>query len=192
MSDLQDALARAVLDAAGIPDDRRMLEADGHLALVAAAADAGRAAEAVLRRAVSAARTGGVSWARIGGALGMTRQAAQQRFGAASDDPPVPEQRVLGPVTAFDEMDELDRAGRAGWHTVGAGMFTHTVVRTPTQWLHRRILWRGVPARERADGWQVGCRAFPWIYLVKDTGLPRVDEGDAAPGDRLSHDAVRG
>lgn len=126
----------------------------------------------MLHRSVAAARAAGVSWARIGTELGMTRQAAQQRFGATGTSPESQDERWLGPVTAFEEMAELDIAGRAGWHTVEAGVLTHRMVRTATQWQHRRILWGASWARERANGWQIGCRAFPWIYLVRDTGLP--------------------
>jgi hypothetical protein len=42
-------------------------------------------AEAMLRRQVDIARRSGHSWAAIGLALGVTRQAAQQRFGGAED-----------------------------------------------------------------------------------------------------------
>ena len=37
-------------------------------------------------RAVQAARDAGLSWDDIGGALGMSRQAAHKRFGRAVDD----------------------------------------------------------------------------------------------------------
>ena len=42
------------------------------------------AAEDELRRAVAEARAAGESWTVIGAALGTTRQAAYQRFGASS------------------------------------------------------------------------------------------------------------
>ena len=100
----------------------------------------------------------------------MSRQAAQQRFGG-SGTPAADDERWLGPVTAFDEMEELAIAGRLGWRTVSAGLLRHRVVRTDTQWEHRRVLWRKAPSSYEQDGWQVGCRAFPWIYLVRDTGL---------------------
>ena len=75
-------------------------------------------------------------------------------------------------MTAFDEMEELAIAGRLGWRTVSAGLLRHRVVRTDTQWEHRRVLWRKAPSSYEQDGWQMGCRAFPWLYLVRDTGLP--------------------
>jgi len=50
------------------------------LAAVAQAADSVRADEARLRDAVTAARNAGGSWNRIAIALGVSRQAARQRF----------------------------------------------------------------------------------------------------------------
>lgn len=178
MSDLAGAVGRAVLGAADVADDGP-LGLDDHLALIAASARAENEVRAILQRSVTAARAGGASWALIGTQLGMTRQAAQQRFGAAVEPAPAGEsERWLGPVTAFDELAELDLAGRAGWHTVEAGVLAHRMVRTDTQWEHRRILWRASLASEEADGWTVGCRAFPWIYLVRDRGIPAEASGD--------------
>ena len=179
MSELGHDVGRAVIAAAGI-DDGAGLTLDDHLALIAAAARADQEVQAILQRSVTAARAAGASWAVVGGALGMSRQAAQQRFGGAppqtADTQETPEERWLGPVTAFDELDELAAAGRAGWHTVEAAMFSHRMVRTPTQWEHRRVFWRISLANELAAGWQVGCRAFPWIYLVRDLGTPAVGD----------------
>ncbi len=111
----------------------------------------------------------GKSWTAIGAELGMSRQAAQQRFGDRDSATGGHEERWLGPVTAFDEMAELELAGRQGWHTVEAGMLRHRMVRTDRQWEHKRVLWSGV-RRHARDGWQVGCRAFPWVYLIRETG----------------------
>ena len=85
------------------------------------------------------------------------------------------EVRWLGPVTAFDEMAELALAGRRGWRTVDAGMLKHKVVRTPTQWEHRRVAWTRPASALEQDGWHVAVRAFPWLYLVRDTGIPAED-----------------
>lgn len=150
---------------------------EDHLMLVTRSAAAERASRELLQQAVIAARGSGHSWAAIGTELGLSRQAVQQRFGGrpqeATDDPAEDSRfRWLGPVTAFEEMRELEIAGRLGWHTVEAGMLRHKVVRTNTQWEHKRIVWSGSLRRLEQDGWQVGCRAFPWVYLVRDLGTP--------------------
>jgi len=191
--DLRDAITAAVLDRAVLDRaalDPAVIESDvdshltteQHLALIHASSDAEGEARAILRQAVESARAGGVSWAAIGTELGMSRQAAQQRFGdtvptdaAASvdaSDGPEAEYRWLGPVTAFDEMAELELAGRAGWHTVEAGMLRHRMVRTDTQWETKRLIWRGPSRRDEAEGWIVGSTMFPWAYLVRDRGIP--------------------
>jgi len=163
---LVEALGSAILDGAPAADP---------LSLVRRAADAEEAVRHLLHQSVGAARAAGHSWAAIGAELGMSRQAVQQRFGdrvGTADEDLTEEQRWLGPVTAFDEMGELEIAGRLGWHTVRAGMLRHLMVRTSTQWEHKRVVWTGSLSRYEKAGWGVGCRAFPWVYLVRDTGLP--------------------
>lgn len=190
-SSLADAIGQAILDADGV--DRIDVDDPGHrLELVRRAAEADRVSGDLLHQAVVAARGGGESWAAIGAALGLTRQATQQRFGKAdpaasspttrtgAPDDPAPRERWLGPVTALDEMAELTLAGRLGWHTVGAGMLRHRMVRTDTSWEHKRLFGSGSLARHEAEGWQIGCRAFPWIYLIRDTGHPVEPEGPGA------------
>ena len=177
---LADAVGRSILrDADGhdLDPDRP----EDHLAIVARSAAAERVARDLLGQAVRAARAGGHSWAAIGATLGLSRQAAQQRFGRPSDETSADEAqadgfRWLGPVTAFDEMAELELAGRMGWHTVGAGLFRHKMERTDTQWEHKRVVWRRPIAHYTVDGWTLGCRAFPWLYLVRDLGVRPVDQ----------------
>lgn len=48
---------------------------------IAAAMTAASGADVRLRQAVDAARSNGKSWAAIGAVLGVSRQAAQERFG---------------------------------------------------------------------------------------------------------------
>jgi hypothetical protein len=174
---LGDALGEAILTGT-FEDTSWRSEGGTELDLVRRTAAADAIVGDLLRQAVAAARSAGHSWAAIGATLGMSRQAVQQRFGSATDpadpddEPGGPEQRWLGPVTAFDEMAELELAGRLGWHTVGAGMLRHRMVRTGTQWEHRRVVWVRSPGGYERDGWQVGAKAFPWLYLVRDTGRP--------------------
>jgi hypothetical protein len=166
--DLADLLGSAILDtrpSTSTPGDA--------LDLVARTAEAEAITGRLLHQAVGSARSSGHSWAAIGDALGMSRQAAQKRFGSSAEGPIASaEERTLGPVTAFDEMAELAAAGALGWHTVGAGLLSHRMVRTDTRWEHRRVAWVKAPSHYETDGWQIGCKAFPWLYLVRDTGLP--------------------
>lgn len=168
--DPAEALARAVLGDITDPTP------EDHLVLVRRAADAERGAKALLQETINSARAAGHSWATIGQVLGLTRQAVQQRFGGSAA-PAEGEERWLGPVTAFDEMPELEAAGRMGWHTIGAGMLKHRMVRTGTQWEHRRHLWPAPAGMLEKDGWRIGCRAFPWVYLIRDTGRPVTHDG---------------
>lgn len=172
MSSLGDAIGHAVLDEAGAAD-KPLLALEDHIALIAASARADEEVRGILQRAVHAARAAGASWATIGAELHMSRQAAQQRFGHLGAAADLDEnERWLGPVSVFDEMAELDLAGLEGWHTIGAGPSEHRMLRGDTRWEHRRSVWRPLRASERAEGWEIGCRAFPWVYLVRDTGVP--------------------
>ena len=165
-ADLQEQIGALILR--GYEDAGNLTESD-HLALVARTGAAEQASQQLQRRAVAAARSAGVSWAALGRELGMTRQAVQQRFGArAAEDVPDSPERWLGPVTAFNEMDELDLAGRMGWRTVGVDWLRHRMLRTNTQWEHRRVLWTRPSHLYETDGWEAGCRAFPWLYLVRN------------------------
>lgn len=55
-----------------------------HMRRISAANEALDAAQAELRAAVTKAREAGDTWAMIGTALGITRQAAYQRFGTVT------------------------------------------------------------------------------------------------------------
>lgn len=168
--DIADAVGAAILR-----DGARSLDPaapEDHLAIIVRAAAAQDITRVLLRQAVTSARASGHSWASIGGVLGLTRQAAQQRFGQEASVEDAPTTRWLGPVTAFDELAELAIAGRQGWHTVEAGLLKHKMIRTDTQWETRRVVWRKPAAAYEKDGWQVGARAFPWLYLVRDVGRP--------------------
>jgi hypothetical protein len=61
-----------------------------HMRRIIAANEALNAAQTELRDAVNAAREAGDSWAIIGLALGVSRQAAQQRFSPTAQATPSP------------------------------------------------------------------------------------------------------
>ena len=181
--DLSAAIGRAILDARGAADlPLDPDEPQDHLAIVRRAAAAEQASRELLQQAVSAARGSGHSWATIGAELGLSRQGVQQRFGSRGDPQDDPQYRWLGPVTAFDEMRELEIAGQMGWHTVQAGMLRHKLVRTDTQWEHKRVVWTGPLRHHEQHGWLVGCRAFPWTYLVRELDAPALPHAGDVSG----------
>jgi hypothetical protein len=174
-AELQARLVEAIL---GSQSDAAFEDPRSQLALVARVRDADTEVRALLQQSINSARSSGHSWGAIGETLGLSRQAVQQRFGKDTETDPAahePDQRWLGPVTAFDEMRELQLAGELGWRTVDAKMFYHLVERTPTQWEHRRTVWSGPVKRLEKNGWEVGVLAFPWVYLVRDLGVPALE-----------------
>jgi len=179
---LREAVTEAVLSA---PDGLRDSISDdptASLALVAASRVAAEETSRLLQESVANARGAGHSWDAIGRLLGVSRQAAQQRFGPAG--PPettgperrvgagTPERRVLTPLTVFDEMPVLEREGRRGWHVVDYGTLFHVVEASDRVWEHRRAVWSPAASRTlAADGWVlVGGVSFPWGYWKRPLG----------------------
>ena len=174
---LRDHLARAI-EAADPTLTRRLTEdAQAHLELVALSRAARTETDVLLAASVASARGAGCTWEQVGAVLGMTRQAAQQRYGRG-DRPDAPgtaeptgavDHRELRPLTAFNEMAVLARAGRHGWHSVGYGPLFHVVERDSQQWEHDRTSGRA----PRGDGWQpVGGGWGWWTYWARPTGEP--------------------
>lgn len=181
---IRDAITEAVL--ATPPGLRDSLEDDpqAYLRLVASTRVAAEQTSKLLREAIDGARTAGHSWDTIGRLLGVSRQAAQQRFGnnlGAVDDlsmPGRPARKMLTPLTAFDEMLVLEREGRRGWHSIDYGTLYHLVEASPWQWQHRRIMW-GSPSRKRLqdEGWElIKTSTFPWGYYKRRVDLPAEPE----------------
>lgn len=157
-------------------------EVEDFVDLVAAVNEIDLQARSMLCDAVISARSAGATWAVIGRTLGMTKQAAQKRFAVGPTPGPTdldPDERILGPVTAFNEMAELEIAGAYGWHSVDFGPYFHRVVRSPTRWEHRRVTMLGRSAtRLQAQGWQLIRSEFPFSYLKRDLRTPALVEPD--------------
>lgn len=168
---LREQIATAVLEAAGDP----VADPDGTLRLVAASRVAAEETSRLLRGSIDGARSAGHRWDAVGELLGVSKQAAQQRFGTRAAKPATTgERRVLTPLTAFDEMPVLEREGRRGWHVVGYGTLFHEVEASDHQWEHLRQPWS--PAARRrltAEGWTlIGGATFPWGYWKRPLDLP--------------------
>ncbi|MGI8429325.1 MAG: hypothetical protein ACR2OB_08485 [Solirubrobacteraceae bacterium] len=181
---IRDAVAEAVL---GIPAGLRAAledDPDAYLRLVYSTRTADDEADRLLRAAVHGARGAGHSWDTVGRLLGVSRQAAQQRFGTPPPATPQrhaaavagePIRKKLSPLTAFDEMAVLEQEGRRGWHVVDYGTLYHLVEASPWQWQHRRVVWSVGERRRRLEdeSWQLcGTHIFPWAYYKRRLDLP--------------------
>lgn len=175
---IRDGVATAVMHAPRGLEDRLDSDPSAALALVDAARVAAEESSRLLRESIAGARTAGHSWDSIGQLLGVSRQAAQQRFGTTSTPKSTGERRTLAPVTAFEEMDELADAGRHGWHSVDYGTLHHVLEKTDQQWEHKRVLWGTIPRAElESEGWRpIRSNTFPWGYWSRPTGLPAEPE----------------
>jgi len=143
------------------------------LEMVVAAESVHKDAARLLNTTVTSARAAGATWQSIGKSLGITKQAAQKRFSqpavAGSLDP---NERILGPTTTFDELQELALAGRYGWHSVQVGANYHRMLRSPTRWEHVRVTISAARVRQlRDEGWTIIDSGFPYTYLKRDTGV---------------------
>lgn len=171
---LREGLSDAITNSVPRLRERLTSDPEVHLELIRYTSQAKAETEALLLDTVTTARNAGHSWEAIGRTLGMTRQAAQQRFGRGEPQVElVGETRRLFPLTSLDEIDILNRAGRYGWHSIGFGTLYHTIQKDTQQWEHRRIMAFD-PSRRglEAKGWQrVGTLWFPWGYYKRPSGL---------------------
>ena len=167
-------LARTIVESRPGLAERLHTDPQAHLELVGLAASAKAETVVLLSGAVRSARGAGCTWSQIGDVLGITRQAAQQQYGDDGQPDPSPtgpnEAMTLMPLTAFNEMAVLDRAGEYGWHSVAYGPFFHRVERDGRRWEHARTL---LGARPSGDGWQpVGSGWAWWSYWARPTDEP--------------------
>ncbi|MFD5319354.1 hypothetical protein [Streptomyces sp. NPDC127098] len=178
---LREAVAEAVL--AVRAQGRAGLGSDpsAHLLMVAASRVAAEETSRLLRQSINGARAAGHSWEVVGRLLGISRQAAQQRFGTPAATPPPADpgahRRVLSPLNAFNEMDALAESGRRGWHVVDYGHLHHLVESSPRQWEHQRLWWPTRRRRRRMveQGWELIVPTdfdSPWAYYKRPLDLP--------------------
>lgn len=126
-----------------------------------------------LRQWVTAARRAGLSWAVIGDTLGITRQAAQQRFTdrselTAPDDGS--DEIVRRGVTAFNEVRVLEEEGLAGREVTRAGWGRLYFRQTDRHWENVRLATfrRNEPIEKMtAEGWTLAFRWYPYLYFKR-------------------------
>ncbi|WP_299038975.1 hypothetical protein [uncultured Pseudokineococcus sp.] len=141
--------------------------ADAHLGTAVRLGEIAGVAEHLQRGAVDAAREAGASWAHVGRALGITRQAAQQRFGTREHAALASQQRLLGPVTRAREVEELASAGRQGWRPVVSRHGEHVLVRDERALEVRRVSMLGPSALGGRDGWLLATTRFPDCFQIR-------------------------
>lgn len=126
-----------------------------------------RRCERLERQLVVAARWNGSSWARIGQAVGVTRQAAQQKYATEEGDHGHPGLRRLGPTTRREEMLELTAAAVDGWLPSHSFHGYHLLRQTKcgTWELKRRFIFS--PPPPEVDGWSISSIRFPDCFLVR-------------------------
>jgi len=177
--ELAHLLARAI--AAMDPTIEKRIDSDpqASLDLVVIASDAHAETGKILNSAVSSARSAGWSWGSVGKALGMSRQAAQQRFGlkAEETESSLERERLVG-LTATNEMEVLNAKGRQGWHSVGYGPLFHDLEKSDMQWEHRRVFVGSRKSKNlESEGWErIGTMWFPWHYFKRQLDLPAEEE----------------
>ncbi|MGI4895861.1 MAG: hypothetical protein ACRYF3_12185 [Janthinobacterium lividum] len=178
---LHERIAAAVLEAAGTTGDPSDDPAVT-LQLVTASKAAAEETTRLLRASIDGARSAGHRWDTIGSLLGVSKQAAQQRFGTptskSADDGGIGTdgrpRRILTPLTAFDEMAVLAHEGRRGWHVVDYGTLYHLVEASDHQWEHLRQPWNPTARRRlEREGWTlIKTAMFPWGYYKRPLDLP--------------------
>lgn len=173
---LSAAIAQAVSNAT--PELSRRLDEgeDVYAEILDVAARAHDETRSILQSAVDSARRAGYSWEAIGRILGVSKQAAQQRFGRPQQLPAdgTPEVKRLYPVNAFNEMAVLREIGQFGWHSVGFGVRFHRIELSTEQWEHARIIASAKAVEDLvAKGWQrIGTESFPWAYFSRCLHIP--------------------
>ena len=125
-----------------------------------------------LQRWVDAARRSGTSWSEVGDALGISKQAAQQRFKSDVLDENSSEDEGLLVVrqgaTAFNEMAILREEGKKGNELVDVGMAVLKFRPTGRQWEYRRAI-SGFGGSEESgqEGWVHVANWLPFRYYKR-------------------------
>ncbi len=118
--------------------------------------------------AVYAARSAGCSWAQVGAALGVSKQAAQQRFRIREDADQPEGQRTVGPLDRAEEMEVLSRAAQEGWKLVETRLNLHVLEYAGGSWeITRKSLFQPGALPRRRDGWEAATVRFPDAFYQR-------------------------
>jgi hypothetical protein len=124
-----------------------------------------------LQRWIDAGRRAGMSWSEIGAALGISKQAAQQRFGSTEDSESGADgEIVISGATAFNEVRLLREEGAKGHELVRTGPLKLVFRATRRPWEHARVV-AVTPslavAQLHGRSWQHVSSWFPFHYFKR-------------------------
>jgi hypothetical protein len=181
-NELRSAVADLVVRqlAGGSAADLDMASPDDFRQLIRAAYVVADEAGHSLHRWVDAGRHAGLSWSDVGEVLGVSRQAAQQRFARSSiiadpltQDPDHGEDFICRTgMTAFNEVKALEEEGRKGNELVGAAPLKLFFVPRGRPWENIRVTalaLRGaaVIKRYEGEGWTHAVTWYPFHYFTR-------------------------
>ena len=153
----------------------RGTEPEAYRDMVTASHVATEESRLALHRWTEASRRAGFSWADIGALIGISKQAAQQRFGASE---PAIEPAAAGLVirhlaTAANEMGMLIEEGEAGRELIGTGILKLYLRQTGRRWEYERVaglLPDAVKRQMERKGWTWVSTWYPFLYFKRDVG----------------------
>jgi hypothetical protein len=125
----------------------------------------------VLRQWIEAARRSGLSWSEIGDALGITKQAAQQRFKSPSLETDLEihegEEIVRLGATAFNEMSMLRAEGLKGNELIRTGPLILVFRPSPHNWEYCRRVGAVSKSAMKKAGWSYASSWLPFTYFKR-------------------------
>ncbi|HEX8419770.1 MAG TPA: hypothetical protein VF638_07140 [Sphingomonas sp.] len=118
---------------------------------------------------IDAARRAGMSWVDIGALLGISKQAAQQRFGGQRDDAEPPAEAIVVKLgtTPLSEPQILVQQGAARRELIDIGTFRLIFQPSDTAWDYLRSVRPLATDRLESENWQVAGRWFVFHYYKR-------------------------
>jgi len=170
---LRNSIEQAVLNPVFLSEEHEHEhESHSFLRLIHSADIAYKECADLLDDAVHQARRINHSWSAIGNVLGISRQAAQQRFNPNTATTSGFDKMVTHRITgahAFNEMNLLKVEGKAGNHLVGFGPLFLLVEESEQPWEHKRITNFSWQNKEnlKDDGWTYVGAWLPFHYYKR-------------------------
>ena len=177
---LRSLVADLVIDQYGTGDNEMFDSAsvDDFRHLIRAAYVVSDEAGHSLQRWVDAGRHAGLSWADVGDTLGVSRQAAQQRFSRSQSIEKSGSRAPLDPsglivrkgMNAFSEVAALEEEGRNGNELVGAAVRKLFFVPRGRPWENARVTafrGKGIIRQYENAGWTYALTWYPFHYFTR-------------------------